>query len=312
MRAEGCAEHSMTSDRITCIISTATIGSHGFDFLLGDYRVHHRVRRPDPGQPWLEFDGTASQRALLGGGANVQEYVLNKPGGRSYGAAIRAYDPKVRRWAIWWIDGRYPLGALDPPVVGGFDHGVGTFYSDGLVNGKPTRTRFIWSNITPTSARWEQAYSFDAGKTWETNWIMTFAREPAVAGDFDFLAGSWMVHHHYLTGRLHNSSLCWAAKGMSIAIGLPETARQSRAWPSGCSIPRPDDGRSIGPTIRTPASCNRRWSARSRGILASSLAKRSSGAGRFRSVIAGSGEPRHSGSKPFRATAGRHGKRIGS
>ena len=57
----------------------------------------------------------------------MQEYVLNKPGGRSYGAAIRAYDPKVRRWAIRWIDGRYPLGALDPPVVGGFDHGVGTF-----------------------------------------------------------------------------------------------------------------------------------------------------------------------------------------
>ena len=216
----------MTSGRIRCILGMLMVmaspplghaqvapstpdtaaGSHGFDFLLGDFRVHHRVRRPDPGQPWLEFDGTASQRALLGGGANVQEYVLNKPGGMSYGAAIRAYDPKARQWAIWWIDGRYPLGALDPPVVGGFDHGVGTFYSDGLVNGRPTRTRFIWSNITPTSARWEQAYSFDAGKTWETNWIMTFVREPAVAGDFDFLAGSWMVHHHYLTGRLQGST----------------------------------------------------------------------------------------------------------
>lgn len=30
--------------------------------------------------------------------------------------------------------------------------------------------------IWPTSARWEQAYSANAGKTWETNWIMEFRR----------------------------------------------------------------------------------------------------------------------------------------
>ena len=49
--------------------------------------------------------------------------------------------------------------AMDPPVVGRFVDGVGTFYSDGTVNGRPARTRFIWSEITPTSARWEQALS---------------------------------------------------------------------------------------------------------------------------------------------------------
>jgi homoserine acetyltransferase len=41
---------------------------------------------------------------------------------------------------------------------------------------EPTRTRFIWSQITGTSARWEQAYSLDAGKAWQTNWIMEFKR----------------------------------------------------------------------------------------------------------------------------------------
>jgi hypothetical protein len=28
--------------------------------------------------------------------------------------------------------------------------------------------------ITPDSARFEQTFSDDEGKTWETNWVMTF------------------------------------------------------------------------------------------------------------------------------------------
>jgi len=36
--------------------------------------------------------------------------------------------------------------------------------------------RFIWSQITASSARWDQSSSEDAGKTWDTNWIMEFRR----------------------------------------------------------------------------------------------------------------------------------------
>ena len=99
-----------------------------------------------------------------------------KPDGVSRGVALRAFDPASGEWAIWWIDGRNPLGAIDPPVRGRFVNGVGTFYSDGELAGRPVRTRFIWSHITPTSAQWEQAYSYDAGQTWDTNWIMSFTR----------------------------------------------------------------------------------------------------------------------------------------
>ena len=149
-------------------------GVHGFDFEFGTWRVHHRVKRATG--EWVEYDGTCMTHGLMGGAGNVEEHRINKPDGVTYGVALRAYDAKTDKWAIWWVDGRNPHGPLDPPTVGRFENGVGTFYWDGEVSGKQVRTRFIWSHITPTSARWEQANSYDAGKTWEPNWIMEFER----------------------------------------------------------------------------------------------------------------------------------------
>lgn len=37
--------------------------------------------------------------------------------------------------------------------------------------GRTILVRYVWSNITPTSAHFEQAFSTDGGKTWEVNWI---------------------------------------------------------------------------------------------------------------------------------------------
>jgi hypothetical protein len=150
-----------------------TSSLHGFDFEVGHWRVHHRVKRADG---WHEFDGTSVNWPLMHGYGNVEDNDFNRPTGVTHGVALRAYDAKTGLWAIWWVDSRDPHLPMDPPVKGRFDGGVGTFYSDGLINGKPTRTRYIWSRITPKSARWEQAFSTDSGKTWDTNWIMEFQR----------------------------------------------------------------------------------------------------------------------------------------
>jgi hypothetical protein len=155
--------------------TAARSGLHDFDFLYGEWRVHHRIKRASG--EWWEFDGTCSNRGLVENQANVEEHRFDKPDGVTYGIALRAYDPQAAQWAIWWIDGRTPHRPLDPPVKGRFENGVGTFYSDYVDKGKPMRVRFIWSQITPTSARWEQASSADAGTTWETNWIMEFRRK---------------------------------------------------------------------------------------------------------------------------------------
>jgi hypothetical protein len=60
--------------------------------------------------------------------------------------------------------------------MGNFQNGVGTFEGDDTFRGKPIKVRFTWSRITPNAAHWEQAFSPDDGKSWETNWEMDLTR----------------------------------------------------------------------------------------------------------------------------------------
>ncbi|HSS03100.1 MAG TPA: hypothetical protein VLM79_38825 [Kofleriaceae bacterium] len=169
----GDARAQVSPHKPSAVLTQASGGPHDFDFEFGKWRVHHRVKRDGR---WLEFEGTCTDRGLVDGSANVEEHTFVRPSGTSYGIAVRAYDTKAGQWAIWWIDGRDPHAALDPPVKGRFADGTGTFYSDSVVDGKTIRTRYVWSRITPKSARWEQAMSSDLGKTWDTNWVMEFSR----------------------------------------------------------------------------------------------------------------------------------------
>ena len=155
-------------------------GLHDFDHKVGKWIAHHKrlKERLAGNHEWVEFDGTQTCWLLMDGYANVDENVMGIPGGEYRGVTLRAYDPASGQWAIWWLDGRNPFGSLEPPVKGRFVNGVGTFYADDTLRGKPIKVRFVWSDITPTSAHWEQAFSPDGGKTWETNWITDFRKAP--------------------------------------------------------------------------------------------------------------------------------------
>jgi hypothetical protein len=159
------------------VAAADTSGLHAFDTRGGQWTAHHRrlQTRSGGGQDWQEFDGTQTGWILLGGLSNVDENLFRRPDGDVTGVTLRSYDPKTGEWSIWWLDTRNP-GELDPPVKGRFVDGVGTFYSDDTLDGKPIKVRFVWSNMTRDSAHWEQAFSFDGGKTWEVNWITDFKR----------------------------------------------------------------------------------------------------------------------------------------
>lgn len=151
-------------------------GRDDFDFLAGRWSVaHRRLRRRLVGDTvWEEFGGECESRPIIGGLGNVDDYVIDLPAGRYRAAALRVFDPAAGRWSIWWVDGR--TACLEPPVHGRFAAGVGTFTGADAVDGRPILVRFIWSEITARSARWDQAFSADAGVTWEANWTMRFAR----------------------------------------------------------------------------------------------------------------------------------------
>lgn len=151
-------------------------GEHGFDFLHGEWRIHNRrLRCPLTGSTeWYEFEGSSVERPFWDGQGNLEEYEGNSPNGRIRGLALRLYDPYSKQWSIHWSSGA--TGTLDRAMVGGFRNGRGEFYNQDLFEGREVMVRFIWTSINANAARWEQAFSADGGRTWETNWIMDFTR----------------------------------------------------------------------------------------------------------------------------------------
>jgi hypothetical protein len=149
-----------------------------FDFWLGRWKVRNwrlRERLADCDE-WEEFDATVVARRLLDGAGNEDEFRTEHDGG-FVGMSFRFFDPTTRKWSIYWADSR--RGVLEPPVFGTFSGDAGCFEGDDTFEGRPIRVRFLWTGVTTTTPRWEQAFSDDGGETWETNWVMEFER----AGD---------------------------------------------------------------------------------------------------------------------------------
>jgi hypothetical protein len=148
-------------------------GQHDFDFLFGTRKFHlKRLLRPLTGSnEWVEYDGTSVCRPFWGGRGNMDEVELEGPAGRIEGITVRLYNPDSHQWSLYWASSK--SGTMPPPpTVGSFDdHGRGEFYDHEPINGRMVFVRYVWSNITPTSAHFEQAFSEDGGKTWEVNWI---------------------------------------------------------------------------------------------------------------------------------------------
>ena len=151
-------------------------GQRDFDFEIGTWQTRlSRLKEPLSGSTtWVEYEGTTVVRKVWDGRANLVELEVEGPSGRIEGLSLRLYNPEARQWSLNFSNSR--SGTLSPPVVGEFKDGRGEFYGQETFNGRAILVRFVISDITRTSVRFEQAFSDDGGKTWEVNWIATDTR----------------------------------------------------------------------------------------------------------------------------------------
>lgn len=167
---------STSSGKPQTMPSELNDGRRDFDFYLGRWQVRNRrlKQRFAGSDEWEEYAATDESRPILGGMGSIDDYRTEHFGGGFRGMAIRFFDPQTRLWSAYWSTNR--TGTLDPPVVGSFKDGVGTFYGHDKDGDRPVYVRCLWSEITETHVKWEQAFSIDEGKTWETNLVMDMTR----------------------------------------------------------------------------------------------------------------------------------------
>ena len=154
-------------------------GQHDFDFELGTWKIHlKRLLHPLTGSTtWVEFDGSSVTRKVWGGRADLEEFETDSPiGGRIEGLTLRLYNPQTHQWSLYW--GTSKSGTLGPPTIGEFKDGRGEFYDTepSGPNGRSILVRYIWSKTDTDSPHFEQSFSDDGGKTWETNFKETYTR----------------------------------------------------------------------------------------------------------------------------------------
>jgi hypothetical protein len=151
-------------------------GKNDFDFEIGTWKTRlKRLLDPLTGSSaWAEYEGTSVVRKILNGKANLVELVADGPAGHFEGLSLRLYNPQSRQWSLNFAS--VSGGVLTEPTIGEFKDGRGEFYSQETFNGRAILVRFVISDITPNSCRFEQAFSEDGGKTWEVNWIAVDTR----------------------------------------------------------------------------------------------------------------------------------------
>jgi hypothetical protein len=156
--------------------TTAHDGRHDFDFAIGTWKTHisRRLHPLTGSSTWIEFDGTVVTRKVWNGLANLEEIEADQPTGHTQLLALRLYNPQSHQWSLNGTSSNDAV--LSSPPIGEFKNGRGEFFDQEPINGRMILVRDVFSDIKADSHHFEQSFSDDGGKTWETNWITTLTR----------------------------------------------------------------------------------------------------------------------------------------
>lgn len=152
-------------------------GQHDFDFEIGTWKTHlKRLSNPLSGSTakWVEYEGTTVVKKVWNGKANLVELIADGEAGHFEGLNLRLYNPQSHQWSLNFASAKG--GTMSQPTVGEFINGIGEFYDQEDFNGKMIFAKFVITQITKDTIRFEQSFSDDGGKTWELNWIATDTR----------------------------------------------------------------------------------------------------------------------------------------
>ncbi len=142
-----------------------------FDFWIGEWNVNLRAIQKD-----LSWKDTTKAKVkiypVLDGKAILE--LWDSP--IIKGFSLRYCDASKGKWVLWlnWPNDK---ASSFRSLGGAFRHGRGEFFSkeNGVIS------RFTFCDISPTSLRWDDAYSKDGGKTWTYDWVMEFSRSAQTA-----------------------------------------------------------------------------------------------------------------------------------
>lgn len=157
-------------------------GQHDFDFAIGVWRpqISRRLHPLTGSTTWIKYEGRTVIQKVWDGRAQLVELEADGSAGHLEILCLRLYNPQSHQWSLNYANSTD--GSLSPPVIGKFKDGHGDFLGQDQLHGKPIYVRNVISDITPSSMHFEQAFSEDAGKTWETNFIETLTRNQSRSG----------------------------------------------------------------------------------------------------------------------------------
>ena len=114
-------------------------------------------------------------RSVLNGKGVLLELTMDGAAGHFEGLSLRLYNPESHQWSLNFANAA--SGVIATPTIGEFKDGRGEFYDQETLSGRAILVRFVISGISKNSVHFEQAFSDDGGKTWETNWIADDTRK---------------------------------------------------------------------------------------------------------------------------------------
>jgi hypothetical protein len=210
-------------------------GQHDFDFSIGVWQTHisRRLHPLSGSGEWADYVGSSIVRPIWQGRASLGETEADGPAGHLQALSLRLYNPESHQWNLYYASSGGTTStptALTVPTIGEFKNGRGEFFDTELFHGRSILVRNVWSDISPNSIRFEQAFSEDGGRTWEVNWIAVDTRTdaaviPPSTGDsdapsgqheFDFEFGTWRTHLKVLLHPLTGSTTWVESNGTSV------------------------------------------------------------------------------------------------